>query len=51
MTSAGAFLARQFMSGYAASKHAMDAISIGMDLELKPFNVRVNVCRPGVIWH
>ncbi len=41
VTSAGAFLARQFMTGYAATKHAMDAITIGLDLELKPFNIRV----------
>jgi NAD(P)-dependent dehydrogenase (short-subunit alcohol dehydrogenase family) len=41
VTSAGAFLARQYMTGYAATKHAMDAITIGLDLELKPFNVRV----------
>lgn len=46
VTSAGAFLARQFMTGYAASKHAMDAISIGMDLELKPFNIRVTTVAP-----
>ena len=41
VTSAGAFLARQYMAGYAATKHAMDAITIGLDLELKPFNIRV----------
>lgn len=46
VTSAGAFVARQFMTGYAASKHAMDAISIGMDLELKPFNIRVTSVAP-----
>lgn len=46
VTSAAAFLARQYMTGYAASKHAMDAISIGMDLELKPFNVRVTSVAP-----
>lgn len=41
VTSAGAFLSRQYMTGYAATKHAMDAITIGLDLELKPFNIRV----------
>jgi NAD(P)-dependent dehydrogenase (short-subunit alcohol dehydrogenase family) len=46
VTSAGAFVARQFMTGYAASKHAMDAISIGMDIELKPFNIRVTSVAP-----
>ena len=34
------------MTGYTASKHAMDAISIGMDLELKPFNIRVTTVAP-----
>lgn len=41
VTSAGAFLARQYMTGYAATKHAMDALTIGLDLELKPFDIRV----------
>lgn len=41
VTSVAAFGVRPFMSGYSASKHALDAISSGMDRELAAFNVRV----------
>lgn len=46
VTSAGAFGVRPFMTAYAASKHAMDAISSGMDGELRPFNIRVTSVAP-----
>lgn len=46
MTSVAAFIAPQFMTGYAASKHALDAITVGMALELKDFNIRVTSVAP-----
>ena len=41
VTSAAAFGVRPFMTGYSASKHALDALSSGMDREVSHFNVRV----------
>lgn len=41
VTSVAAFGVRPFMTGYSASKHALDAISAGMDHEVSRFNVRV----------
>jgi NAD(P)-dependent dehydrogenase (short-subunit alcohol dehydrogenase family) len=41
VTSVSAFGTPPFMSGYSASKHALDAMSSGMDFELKAFNIRV----------
>jgi NAD(P)-dependent dehydrogenase (short-subunit alcohol dehydrogenase family) len=46
VTSVASFMAPQFMTGYAATKHALDAISVGMDLELKDFDVRVTSVAP-----
>ena len=36
-----------FGAGYAATKHALDALSAAMDLELRPFDVRVVQVSPG----
>jgi NAD(P)-dependent dehydrogenase (short-subunit alcohol dehydrogenase family) len=41
VTSVAAFGVRPFMTGYAATKHALDAISSGMDRELRHFDIRV----------
>lgn len=47
LTSVVSFFAPPFTAGYAASKHALDALSIGLDYELKDFNVRVTSVAPG----
>jgi len=47
VSSIAAFYAPKYMMGYAATKHALDALSVGMDLELKDFNVRVISVAPG----
>ena len=47
LTSAVSFFAPPFATVYAASKHALDALSIGLDYELKDFNVRVTSVAPG----
>jgi NAD(P)-dependent dehydrogenase (short-subunit alcohol dehydrogenase family) len=45
VSSAAALAVRPFMTGYAATKHALDAITTGLDGELRPFNIRVtSVC-------
>ena len=36
-----------FEASYAATKHALDALSVSIDLELQPFNVRVVQVSPG----
>lgn len=41
VTSVAAFGVRPFMTGYAATKHALDALSLGMDRELRSFDIRV----------
>ena len=35
---------------YAASKAAVDAITIGLAKELGPDGIRVNAVAPGVVW-
>ena len=45
VSSAGALAVRPFMTGYSASKHALDAITSGLDGELRGFGIRVtSVC-------
>jgi NAD(P)-dependent dehydrogenase (short-subunit alcohol dehydrogenase family) len=46
VSSVAAFFAPRFMMGYAASKHALDALSVEMDLELAEWNVRVTSVAP-----
>jgi len=46
VTSVAALGAPPFMTGYAASKHALDAISSGMDHELCRFGIRVTTVAP-----
>jgi len=38
-----------FSAAYAASKHAVEAISDGLRMELKPFNIKVILIQPGAI--
>lgn len=47
VTSIGALMASGFYSDYCATKHALDAISLGMDIELQPFGIRVTTVVPG----
>lgn len=37
------------LGGYAASKHALEAISEALAQEVKPFNVKVVIVEPGII--
>src|SRR4051794_2271527 len=47
VTSIGAVMTSGFYSDYCATKHAMDAISLGLDIELQPFGIRVATVVPG----
>ena len=47
ITSIGAVMTSGFYSDYCATKHALDAISLGMDIELQQFGIRVATVVPG----
>ncbi len=47
ISSVVSLFAPPFEASYAATKHALDALSASMDLELQPFNVRVVQVSPG----
>jgi len=47
VTSIGAVMTSGFYSDYCATKHAMDAISHGLDIELQHFGIRVVTVVPG----
>jgi NAD(P)-dependent dehydrogenase (short-subunit alcohol dehydrogenase family) len=46
MSSIAGILTGRNFGGYAASKHALDGLSAGMDLDLAPFGVRVVLVMP-----
>jgi NAD(P)-dependent dehydrogenase (short-subunit alcohol dehydrogenase family) len=47
VTSIGALLSSGFYSVYCASKHALDALSMGLDIELQAWGIRVVSVVPG----
>jgi NAD(P)-dependent dehydrogenase (short-subunit alcohol dehydrogenase family) len=47
ITSIGGLLSSGFYAAYCATKHALDAISLGLDIELQPYGIRVVTVAPG----
>ena len=47
VTSIGALMTSGFYSDYCATKHALDAMSLGLDIELQYFGIRVATVVPG----
>tara|TARA_R110001583_G_scaffold115385_5_gene265891 strand:- start:208 stop:1062 length:855 start_codon:yes stop_codon:yes gene_type:complete len=49
IASVAGHIANSPLGGYAASKHAVEAISEALAQEVKPFNVKVAIVEPGII--
>ncbi|HET7478352.1 MAG TPA: SDR family NAD(P)-dependent oxidoreductase [Rubrobacteraceae bacterium] len=49
VTSTNGFIVTPFMGAYSASKHALEAISDALRMELKPWGVEVGVIQPGAM--
>ncbi len=49
VASVSGHIANSPLGGYAASKHALEAISEALAQEVKPFNVKVAIIEPGII--
>jgi len=49
VASVAGHIANSPLGGYAASKHALEAISEALAQEVKPFNIRVKIVEPGII--
>lgn len=49
MSSVSGFVAVPFLGPYAASKHALEALSDALRVELRPWNIPVSVIQPGKI--
>jgi NAD(P)-dependent dehydrogenase (short-subunit alcohol dehydrogenase family) len=47
VTAIGALLCTPFLGAYCASKHALDAVSASMDIEVRPLGLRVCSVLPG----
>jgi len=47
VTSVAALLSTPFLSAYCAAKHALDAVSAALDIEVRSFGVRVTTVMPG----
>ena len=47
VTSVGALLTLGFFTLYCATKHALDALTLGLDIELQPFGIRAVSVVPG----
>ncbi len=49
VASVAGHIANSPLGGYAASKHALEAISEALTQEVKPFNIKVAIVEPGII--
>lgn len=49
VASVAGHIANSPLGGYAASKHALEAISEALAQEVKSFNIRVKIVEPGII--
>ena len=49
VASVAGHIANSPLGGYAASKHALEAISEALAQEVKPFNIKVAIVEPGII--
>ena len=49
VTSTNGFIVTPFMGAYSASKHALEALSDSLRMELKPWGVEVVVIQPGAM--
>ena len=49
ISSTNGFIVVPFMGAYSAAKHALEALSDGLRLELKPFGIEVIVVQPGAM--
>jgi NAD(P)-dependent dehydrogenase (short-subunit alcohol dehydrogenase family) len=49
VASVAGHIANSPLGGYAASKHALEAISETLAQEVKPFNIKVAIIEPGII--
>jgi len=49
VASAAGHIANSPLGAYAASKHALEAISEALAQEVKPFNIKVKIVEPGII--
>ena len=49
VASVSGHIANSPLGGYAASKHALEAISEALAQEVKPFNIKVAIVEPGII--
>jgi short-subunit dehydrogenase len=49
VSSVGGHITLPFMAAYTATKHAVESLSDGLRLELRPFGIQVSLIEPGAI--